>query len=220
MSAIQASLQRVLANLRGIDARPVRLVAVSKTKPGIDILEAYNAGQRCFGENYVAELCEKAPALPSDIQWHFIGHLQSNKVHKLISGCPNLYMIETVDSVKLASKINLALDSTGGGPLRVLIEVKTSSEESKNGVPIVDVPPLVMFIKERCPKLKFSGLMTMANPVDPQICFRTLSEVAHQLRAAGHEVETLSMGMSGDYALAIRNGSTQVRIGSSIFGSR
>lgn len=223
MTIIQANLRSVLAGLRAVETSPVTLVAVSKTKSSSDVLEAYNAGQRRFGENYVAEICEKAPKLPSDIEWHFIGHLQSNKVHKLITGCPNLFMIETIDSEKLASKVNSAMEAAHGGRsalLRVLIEVKTSSEATKTGVNPQDALGLMVYIKEECPRLIFSGLMTMADPLDAEGSFRQLSELASELRARGHAIETMSMGMSGDYEIAVRNGSTEVRIGSKIFGER
>lgn len=223
MTIIQANLRSVLAGLRAVETSPVTLVAVSKTKSPSDVLEAYNAGQRRFGENYVAEICEKAPKLPSDIEWHFIGHLQSNKVHKLITGCPNLFMIETIDSEKLASKVNSAMEAAHGGRsalLRVLIEVRTSLEATKTGVNPQDALGLMVYIKEKCARLIFAGLMTMADPLDAEASFRQLSELASELKARGHAIETVSMGMSGDYELAVRNGSTEVRIGSKIFGER
>ena len=222
MSIIQSNLLTISSQIRKLGGKAVQLVAVSKTKSVEDIRACYDAGHRSFGENYVIELTQKAPALPSDIRWHFIGHLQSNKVHKLITSCPNLYMIETIDSEKLATKVNLALEMTGrpDSRLRVLIEVKTSQEESKHGVAPTEVLPLIAFIRDKCPRLIFSGLMTMASPERPGECFSALRGLADELGEDGHEVETLSMGMSGDFELAIQHGSTEVRIGSSIFGSR
>ena len=218
---ITANIRRILGELGTLSTPPVILVAVSKLKPVSDIAAAYDAGQRRFGENYTSELVEKCVQLPSDIKWHFIGHLQSNKVNKLISSCQNLDMIETVDSEKLASKIENAMKtSRPSDRLRVLIEVKTSSEETKSGISVSDVPILVSHIMKSCPHLHFSGLMTIADPTDPARSFQELVNTKKTLESQGITVETMSMGMSGDYELAIRHGSTQVRIGSSIFGSR
>ena len=220
-SAIQVNLTRLRSHLKQLTPRSVKLVAVSKLKPCPDIQTAYESGQRHFGENYVSELVEKCTQLPEDIKWHFIGHLQSNKVNKLVSLCPNLYMIETIDSEKLASKVELALKSTGRKDrLRVLVEVKTSNEESKAGLDPASVPQLVRHIQTKCPSLVFSGLMTIADESDPESCFTKLIEVKADLESTGVTVETVSMGMSGDYELAIRLGATEVRLGSSIFGAR
>lgn len=220
-SSIPANLGRITAHLASISTPPARLVAVSKLKSAGDIQLAYEAGHKHFGENYVSELVEKCSQLPADIRWHMIGHLQSNKVNRLISACPSLYMIETVDSVKLADKIELAM-KTSRPPdrLNVLVEVITSSEDTKAGIDVSAVPNLVQHIIERCPHLFFSGLMTIADPVNPSECFKKLSALKQSLEAEGITVEILSMGMSGDYEEAIRGGSNQVRIGSSIFGSR
>ena len=220
-SSIQSNLTRIRAHLKQISPRSVDLVAVSKLKPASDILKAYEAEQRHFGENYVSELVEKCTTLPTDIRWHFIGHLQSNKVTKLISSCPNLYMIETVDSEKLANKIELALKTAQrSDPLRVLVEVKTSSEESKSGLSISEVPRLVSHIRSQCPHLAFSGLMTIADESDAVASFTKLMGVKSALESEGVVVETVSMGMSRDFASAIQAGATQVRLGSSIFGAR
>ena len=211
-SRICSNLTHLLGHLATLSNPPATLVAVSKLKLVIDIMAAYKAGQRHFGENYVSELCEKAPQLPSDIRWHFIGHLQSNKVRKLLTECPDLYMVESVDSAKLASKLDQTLASLSRTGLKVLVEVRTSLEETKSGVSVSEVAKLVEHIKTSCPNLCFDGLMTIADPNDPETCFE-------QLRALGIG-PTLSMGMSGDYPIAISHGSTQVRIGSTIFGSR
>lgn len=128
MSNVQANLADVLARIAAVAAgRQVRLVAVSKTKSEGDVRAAYDAGQRHFGENYAQELAEKAPQLPADVRWHFIGHLQTNKA-KLVANVPGLYMVETIDSAKLASALNRALPETAP-PLRVLIQVNTSGED-------------------------------------------------------------------------------------------
>ena len=221
MVGIASSLAKIRGDLGRLSSNQTCLVAVSKLKPVSDILTAYNAEQRHFGENYVAEITEKCSQLPNDIRWHFIGHLQSNKVHKIISLCPNLYMIETVDSIKLANKINLAASLANRKEiLKVLVEVKTSNEDSKSGIDSSSLPLLVDHILANCPHIEFSGLMTIADPLDPESSFKLLSTLKDDLLSQNIPVNTLSMGMSGDYELAIKYGSTEVRIGSSIFGSR
>ena len=140
----------------------VRLVAVSKTKPAESIQELYDAGFRNFGENYFQELVEKAQILPKDIKWHFIGHLQSSKASKLIREVPNLAVLETIDSVKLAGKLNTACETAGRDPLHVFIQVDTSGEDTKSGVedgPELD--ELLVYVKEKCPHLQIAGLMTI-----------------------------------------------------------
>lgn len=221
MSAIQANLNKILSHLDSLSRPPARLVAVSKLKPASDIKQAFENGQKHFGENYVSELTDKCSVLPSEIRWHFIGHLQSNKVNRLISACPNLYMIETVDSIKLANKIDAAVKASGRtDKLKVLLEVKTSREESKSGLQPRDVTALVLHISQNCPHLEFDGLMTIADPADTQGSFKRLVEVRGAILGTGAQVNTMSMGMSGDYEEAIFHGSSQVRIGSSIFGHR
>lgn len=199
----------------------VRLVAVSKTKPVTDLLEAYNEGQRHFGENYVDELLGKEKQMPDDVMWHFIGHLQSNKA-KLLAAIPNLYCVETIDSQKLAQKLNSSRQTTGLPPLKVFVQVNTSSEGTKSGVEPESCISLARFIIERCPNLAFSGLMTIGMPGETND-FRILSSLRDSLCAElsldKSSVE-LSMGMSSDYEQAIREGSTNVRVGSTIFGER
>ncbi|KAL4457402.1 hypothetical protein ABPG75_012267 [Micractinium tetrahymenae] len=213
---VATALQEVTARLaaaatRAGRDRPPRLVAVSKTKPAEAVQEAYEAGHRVFGENYVQELVDKAPQLPADCAWHFIGHLQSNKVKTLLEGVPNLAMLETVDSEKLANK----LDST----------VNTSGEESKYGVEPKDCVALARHIHESCKHLRLAGLMTIGMPdysSRPEN-FQCLSDcrkaVAEALGLPEAELE-LSMGMSGDFEQAVEMGSTNVRVGSTIFGAR
>lgn len=141
------------------DPDSISLIAVSKTKSVEDIQQLYEAGQRKFGENYFQELCEKAPLLPSDIEWHFIGHLQSTKASKLIREIPNLKVVETVDSQKLAGKLNTALE-TVGKTLEIFLQVHTGNEETKSGVMPSEVNELADFIKNDCLRLKIKGLMT------------------------------------------------------------
>ena len=217
ISSIQANLSKVLGQLAPLG--PVQLVAVSKMKSVADIKEAYDAGQRHFGENYVAELVDKAHQLPEDIQWHFIGHLQSNKARMLIDGGVNLYMIESVDSLKLANKLESVLSSSNRR-VKILVEVHTSEEDTKSGVSPLSAPNLVNHILKTCPHLEFFGLMTIADPKCPETSFQKLSDLKKALEKTGLPVPILSMGMSDDYAAAIAYGSNQVRIGSSIFGSR
>ena len=140
----------------------MRLVAVSKTKPAAAIQAAFDDGQRHFGENYVQELLEKAPSLSTDIKWHFIGNLQSNKAKKIVKQVPNLFMVETVDTRKLAKTLNTACVSAEREQLRVLVQVNTSGEETKGGVtPGGECVELAEYIQSECEGLQFSGLMTI-----------------------------------------------------------
>jgi PLP dependent protein len=200
----------------------VELVAVSKTKTLESIREAYSAGERHFGENYVQEIIEKVSSLPNDIQWHFIGHLQTNKINTLLNSVPNLWMIETIDSVRIADAIQSAcirLDRKE--PIRILVEVATSEESSKTGVPPYKAEELVNHILTQCNKLQFCGLMTVANPSKPTDSFTTLADLRQRLVGSLRgDSFVLSMGMSSDWEEAVRLGSTEVRIGSAIFGTR
>nr|XP_060643009.1 pyridoxal phosphate homeostasis protein [Anolis sagrei ordinatus] len=210
-----------------------RLVAVSKTKPAEMVIEAYNHGQRSFGENYVQELLEKASdsrILSScpDIKWHFIGHLQKNNVNKLI-GVPNLFMLETVDSLKLADRVNASWQKKGClEKLKIMVQINTSGEDSKHGLPPGETVTTVAHILQKCPGLEFVGLMTIGsfghdlsmgpNP-DFQMLISLRQEMCDKLNIPIEKVE-LSMGMSTDFQHAIEVGSTNVRIGSTIFGER
>lgn len=203
-----------------------RLVAVSKTKPVADLQAAYDAGQRHFGENYVQEIVEKSPELPNDIQWHFIGHLQSNKVKALLEGVPSLSCLETLDSEKLANKLNSMVENLGRDPLSVYVQVNTSGEESKYGVePGEDCVALCKHVATLCPHLRLAGLMTIGQPdysSRPEN-FETLKKCRKEVcQALGQDEQglELSMGMSGDYVQAIEMGSTNIRVGSTIFGRR
>ncbi|XP_048835978.1 pyridoxal phosphate homeostasis protein [Brienomyrus brachyistius] len=212
-----------------------RLVAVSKTKPPEMVIEAYRQGQRNFGENYVNELVEKASdpqillSCP-EIKWHFIGHLQKNNVNKLL-GVPNLFMVETVDSVKLAERVNGSwqrLRAANTQRLKVMVQVNTSGEDSKHGLPPEETVQTVKHIVSQCPALHFMGLMTIGrhgydlskgpNP-DFQMLLNHRQEVCDSLQLPLAEVE-LSMGMSTDFEHAIEVGATNVRVGSTIFGER
>jgi len=203
----------------------VELVAVSKTKPVALLHAAYDAGQRVFGENYAQELVEKAPQLPSDVRWHFIGPLQSNKARALIASVPNLAAIETVATEKLARKLNALSRELRAEPLDVYVQVDTSGESSKsNGVsadgPDCDALCALVASAEETPALRLAGLMTIGAPGDMR-AFDRLAACRARLEAAGiANGLRLSMGMSGDFAAAIAKGSDTVRVGSSIFGAR
>ncbi|CAM9249883.1 unnamed protein product [Choristocarpus tenellus] len=233
VSLIQANLEAVRQCVANVTTEvdnggpAPRLVAVSKTKPLGDLIAAYEAGQRIFGENYAQELIEKAPAMPADVLWHFIGHLQSNKARALLEGVPNLSVLETLDSIKLANKLQACTcESIGRSiPLGVYIQVDSSGEASKSGVGHEDLDAILALarhLREKCPMLELRGIMTIGAPGDLD-CFDRLA-ACRALVAAGLEVEEgsleLSMGMSGDFEEAIRKGSTNVRVGSTIFGAR
>ncbi|KAL0321114.1 UNVERIFIED_CONTAM: Pyridoxal phosphate homeostasis protein [Sesamum radiatum] len=161
----------------------------------------------------------RARWLPEDIEWHFIGNLQSNKVKTLLTGVPNLAMVETVDDEKIANHLNRAIGNIGRKPLKVLVQVNTSGEESKSGVEPVGCVDLVKHISMNCPNLEFCGLMTIGMPDYTSTQRISRSEVCKALGIEEEQCE-LSMGMSGDFELAIEMGSTNVRIGSTIFGAR
>lgn len=226
---VVTSLRRVLSHMSQISQTfsraPPTLVAVSKTKP-VDMIQlAYDAGHRHFGENYIQELTTKAPLLPREIQWHFIGHLQTNKCKQLLS-VPNLYMVESVDSERLATQLNKACVTVGREErLKVLVQINTSDEATKFGADAKECISLVKHVVHKCPRLEFSGLMTIGrlDSAPPTDCFKLLVEcrkqVADELKTEPQSLD-LSMGMSGDYELAIQLGSTIIRIGSTIFGAR
>lgn len=205
--------------------KEVRLVAVSKTKPAWMIQSAYDVGQRHFGENYVQELLDKSVALPKDIRWHMIGHLQSNKAKSLVKGVEGLYCVETLDSTKLATILDRACAEIKRAPLHVYVQVNTSQEASKHGVTPEGCIDIAKHVIETCPNLRLSGLMTIGMPdyTSTPENFRCLAscrdELCDALGLSQEDVE-LSMGMSSDFELAISMGSTNVRVGSTIFGTR
>jgi PLP dependent protein len=204
----------------------VALVAVSKTKPVADIKALYALGQRDFGENYVQELVEKQALLSADIRWHFIGHLQSNKVKYI---APFVYMIHGVDSLKLLQTINRQ-GAMLNRKIRCLLQVHIAVEETKFGL---DKTELISLLNEACGEhtlenVQVCGLMGMASFSDDtqkvRAEFRILKQLFDDVKEKFfyHEDQfsELSMGMSGDYAIAIEEGSTMVRIGSLLFGAR
>jgi len=209
----------------GRSADAVRLVAVSKTKPLSLIKEAYTNGQRIFGENYAQELEGKAKEFgKSDIQWHFIGNLQSNKAAKLVKNVLpyGKLVLETLGSEKVANKLDNAMTNFDGTVLDVFVQVNTSGEESKNGVSVDECVTLCKHIVDNCRRLKLKGIMTIGAPGDDN-CLDSLVTcrqlVAESLCINPIDIE-LSMGMSADFEKAIAKGSTNIRVGSTIFGQR
>jgi pyridoxal phosphate enzyme (YggS family) len=197
--------------------KEVTLVAVSKTKPNTAILEAYQAGQRIFGENKVQELAKKAEELPKDIAWHMIGHLQTNKV-KFIA--PFVSLIHGVDSLKLLKEINKRAEQNNR-IIDCLLQVHIATESSKFGFGMEEVES-VLIQAEEFKNIRITGLMGMATFTDDtqQVVdeFKNLKTVFDSIK--NEHITTLSMGMSGDYKLAIEQGSTMIRVGSAIFGHR
>lgn len=205
----------------------VKLVAVSKFKPLEAVLEAYDAGQRRFGENRPQEMAAKAVAAPADIEWHFIGHLQTNKVKLVV---PYASMIESVDSVKLLGEINRFAASLGK-MTDCLLEVHIAREESKQGFSREELLALVPEFG-KYPFIRFRGLMGMASnvPYMDQVRseFRGLRALFEEVRALGEQdarrwvrdFDQLSMGMSHDWPVAVEEGATLIRIGTTIFGPR
>jgi pyridoxal phosphate enzyme (YggS family) len=199
-----------------LDEQDVTLIAVSKTKPNEAILELYQAGHRDFGENRVQELVQKAADLPNDIRWHMIGHLQTNKV-KLIA--PFVHLIHSVDSIKLATEINKQAEKNGR-VIDVLLQARIATEASKHGMIFDDMSNVAG--NAELDHIKVRGVMGMATFTDDQeqikVEFETLYEYFNALKS--ESINICSMGMSGDYELAIDCGSNMVRIGSAIFGAR
>lgn len=198
----------------------VSLLAVSKKKSISAIREALDAGQTDFGENFVQEALEKIPALEdSDLSWHFIGHLQSNKTRQVAQ---HFDWVHTVDRLKLARRLS-AQRPSDKEPLNVLIEVNIDNEPGKSGISAEEAPALVEAI-ENLPDIRLRGLMCIpAVRQEPELQrqpFAKLRQLLEQLQQQGHELDTLSMGMSSDFRAAILEGATIVRIGTGIFGAR
>lgn len=215
----------IAANLASIQHRikaGVQLVAVSKTQPVASIEQAYAAGQRVFGENRAQEMTAKHAELPADIEWHMIGHLQRNKVKYI---APYVALIHSVDNRSLLQEIEKEARKNKR-VIPCLIQVYIATEESKFGFEPDEVRELFKEdLKTLYPHVKICGLMGMASfSHDADLVrneFRGLNHLFQELNRAGHtELNTLSMGMSGDFELAITEGSTMVRVGSSIFGAR
>ncbi len=198
------------------------LIAVSKTKPVSMLMEAYEAGMRDFGENKVQELMDKMPQMPEDVRWHMIGHLQTNKVKYIVG---KVSLIHSVESIRLAEEIS-KYSVNRGVTSKILIEVNVSGEESKYGVPYESAEEMIDRIA-KLPGILVVGLMTVApfttNPEDSRMVFRKLKQLSVDIAAKNIDnvsMNVLSMGMSGDYQVAVEEGATYVRVGSDIFGNR
>ena len=220
------SITQNLTNIKSQLPAHVTLVAVSKTKPISDLMEAYEAGQRVFGENYVQELVDKHEQMPKDIEWHFIGHLQSRKAKLIV---PFVSLIHGVDSLKLLEEINKqALKNNR--IVDCLLQIHIAEEDTKFGLDEIELSEILKQVqndKENFKNIRIVGLMGMAtftenqNQIEKEFKhLKTIFDKYKHLETSNLKLQTLSMGMSGDYQLAISCGSTMVRIGSSIFGNR
>ncbi|MCZ8331268.1 MAG: YggS family pyridoxal phosphate-dependent enzyme [Flavobacterium sp.] len=218
------SIQQNLLQIKSLLPSNVTLVAVSKTKPVEDLMEAYNAGQRIFGENKIQEMTEKWQQMPKDIEWHMIGHVQSNKVKYMV---PYVKLIHGVDSLKLLKEINRQA-VRWRKKINCLLQIHIAEEETKFGL---DENELIELLNsdefKEMSNIKVIGLMGMATFTENQEqikkefnYLKSLFDKYKKLSTENCQLTTLSMGMSGDYQLAIDCGSTMVRIGSSIFGGR
>nr|WP_315183122.1 YggS family pyridoxal phosphate-dependent enzyme [uncultured Flavobacterium sp.] len=220
------SIEQNLLTIKATLPEQVTLVAVSKTKPISDLMEAYEAGQRIFGENKIQEMAEKWEAMPKDIQWHMIGHVQTNKVKFM---APFASLIHGVDSLKLLNEINRQAQKNNR-IIDCLLQVYIAEEESKFGLDEDELNGVIQFITQNSEvykNIRIVGLMGMATFTDNQNQikkeFNHLKSIFDNLKSTetdNLQLNTISMGMSGDYKLAIDCGSTMVRIGSSIFGGR
>ena len=208
-----------IIELKNSLSETVKLIAVSKTKPQSDLIEAYKAGQRDFGENKIQEMSEKWDHLPKDIHWHMIGHVQTNKVKYM---APFVHLIHAVDSLKLLKEIQKqALKNKR--TIGCLIQIRIAQEETKFGLPAEELSSLVEAAKQ-FPNVAIKGLMGMAsftsNQEQVRQEFKNLAEIFSAFKLINPESTILSMGMSGDYQMAIEGGSTMIRVGSKIFGER
>jgi pyridoxal phosphate enzyme (YggS family) len=218
------SIPQNLLHIKSTLPEHVTLVAVSKTKPVPDLMEAYNAGQRIFGENKIQEMVDKWEQLPKDIEWHMIGHVQTNKVKFM---APFVSLIHGVDSLKLLEEINKQA-AKNNRIIDCLLQIYIAEEESKFGLDEEELSALLTSTTfEEMKNIRIVGLMGMATFTDNQnqikkefTHLKSIFDGLQSLQTANCKLQTVSMGMSGDYQLAIACGSTMVRIGSSIFGGR
>ncbi|WP_269227802.1 YggS family pyridoxal phosphate-dependent enzyme [Flavobacterium eburneipallidum] len=220
------SIKNNLLQIKSTLPSTVTLVAVSKTKPIPDLMEAYDAGQRIFGENKIQEMAEKWEAMPKDIEWHMIGHVQTNKVKFM---APFVSLIHGVDSLKLLHEINRQAKKNNR-IIDCLLQIYIAEEESKFGLDEDELSGIIRFItqnNEIYKNIRIVGLMGMATFTDNQeqikkefTHLKSIFDNHKNLKSEICNLKSLSMGMSGDYQLAIECGSTMVRIGSSIFGGR
>ncbi len=225
---LKENLASVEANIRsaceksGRNRTDVTLIAVSKTKPVEMLKEVYDAGIRNFGENKVQEICEKYDKLPSDIQWHMIGHLQRNKVKQIID---KVCMIHSVDTYRLAEEINVQAKKHNL-IMPILIEINIADEQTKYGVKKEDAVLLAEEISH-LDNLRIQGVMAVApyveNPEENRHYFREIMKLAVDIerkKLDNTDIRVLSMGMTGDYMVAVEEGATMVRVGTGIFGER
>lgn len=214
------SIQDNLIQIEQTIPKHVTLIAVSKTKPISDLEEAYAAGIRDFGENKIQEMCDKYEALPKDIRWHMIGHVQTNKVKYM---APFVDLIHGVDSLKLLKEINKQAEKNNR-VIKVLLQQFIADEETKFGLDENEVRQIMSDEVNKLPYIQVVGLMGMATFTDDENKirneFKSLKSNFDFLKSTNQNISILSMGMSGDYKIAIEEGSTMVRIGSSIFGHR
>lgn len=201
-------------------AEDVKLIAVSKTRSNDEILELYNAGHKVFGENRVQELIEKQEVLPKDIQWHLIGHLQRNKVKYIAEF---VHLIHSVESDKLLQEINKQANRFER-IIPCLLQIKIAEEETKFGLDKEEAENILKTYREKFENVQIIGVMGMATFTDDmeQVRreFKSLKKVYDHFQTLDGDIQVLSMGMSGDYELAIEEGSNMVRVGSAIFGER
>ena len=215
------SISENIKKYQGSLPKNTTLVAVSKTKPVSSLLQAYDAGQRVFGENKIQEMASKWEEMPKDIQWHMIGHVQTNKVKYM---APFVDLIHTVDSLKLLREINKQA-AKHDRVINCLLQIKIAEEEHKFGLHHKDASLLLAKdIQATLPHVSIVGLMGMAsftdNKTQIETEFKKLSTLHQEFIKQHPQLTVLSMGMSSDYTLALDHGSTMVRIGSSIFGAR
>lgn len=204
-----------------IEGKGVTLVAVSKTKPVEMLMEAYNAGFKRFGENYVQELVDKYEQMPKDIEWHFIGHLQSNKVKYIASF---VSLIHSVDSLKLLQEINKQA-AKHNRVVDCLLQIYIAEEDTKSGMTEEECLEILKAeTLEKLPNVRIVGLMGMTTLTEDETQirkeFKKLNDFHQSLTISHSQLTILSMGMSGDYGIAIEEGSTMIRVGSKIFGGR
>lgn len=225
---VKENLEQVRENIKkacekvGRDVSEITLISVSKTKPVPMLQEAYDAGNRDFGENKVQEIMDKYPVLPQDIRWHMIGHLQRNKVKYIVN---KVFLIHSVDSLRLAEEISSQAEKKQV-EVDVLVEVNIAQEESKFGTSREEAISLVEEIA-KLPHVHVKGLMTIApfveNPEDNRKYFRQIKELSVDIMKKNIDnvsMGVLSMGMTGDYMVAVEEGATMVRVGTGIFGER
>ena len=221
LANVEKNIEQACKNA-GRSRDEVTLIAVSKTKPVEMLQEIYDENIRDFGENKVQELCSKMEQLPSDIRWHMIGHLQRNKVKYIVG---KVELIHSVDTYRLAEEINIQAKKQNV-IVPILVEVNIAHEESKFGISAEDAILLVEEIS-KLENIRIKGLMTIApyveNPEDNRLYFRKIKQLSVDINAKNIDniyMDTLSMGMTNDYVVAVEEGATMVRVGTAIFGAR